>query len=144
MSEHDDYARSRMSFRPSVYSTGVEPVQSYTPVWPEGQEYGAWYSPDQLYKYTPIGYVYDKYMTEKEESAGGLCTDWDGALGKKGAQVSCHELAQKMGLKGAGEGEFSPSDLLPTAVQESRTSPAATRTVSARRSGSRRSASWCL
>ena len=41
----DEY--SMMSFRPSSYSTGIQPVQPYTPIWPEGTEYGS-YLPDWL------------------------------------------------------------------------------------------------
>ena len=28
-------------FRPSVYSTGLQPLQPYTPAWPEGSGYGS-------------------------------------------------------------------------------------------------------
>lgn len=34
-------SRSRVAFRPSSLAIGLEPVQPYTPVWPEGSEYGA-------------------------------------------------------------------------------------------------------
>ena len=34
---------SETIFRPSAYSTGIVPVQPYTPMWPEGETYGsAW------------------------------------------------------------------------------------------------------
>jgi hypothetical protein len=110
-----DYSRSRISFRPSVYSTGTQPVQPYTVRWPEGEGYGSWL--DQAYKYTPAGYVYDKWVGEKEESAGGSCVDHGGLLGVKGAQVDCNRLAQKATFKGKGEGDFSLWDLVPDAMR---------------------------
>jgi len=82
--------RSLMSFRPSVYSTGEQPIQPYTPIWPEGSEYGeSWW-----FKYTsPIAYLTSKAIESKEGSTGGVCTDHSGVLGTPGARVACDDLA---------------------------------------------------
>ncbi len=79
--------RSLMSFRPSVYSTGEQPVQPYTPIWPEYGE--SWW-----FKYTsPIAYLTSKAIESKEGSTGGVCTDHSGVLGTPGARVACDDLA---------------------------------------------------
>jgi hypothetical protein len=76
MAEHDNYAASLSAFRPSVYSTGLQPIKAYTPGWAEGADYGSWFSE----------------WLEQTGSVGGKCTDHDGLLGKKGATVSCAAL----------------------------------------------------
>ena len=96
MAESRRYAATLASFRPSVYTTGTQPIQPYTPEWPEGMEYGsAWTS---LTSYTPIGWAYQKagelwYGDEQEGAVGGTCTDHKGLLGTPGAKVTCAALS---------------------------------------------------
>ncbi len=105
----DEY--SMMSFRPSSYSTGIQPVQPYTPIWPEGTEYGS-YLPDWL------------RWGEDDTGArgvGGTCKN-DGSVPnvKVGDPVSC------AALKAALEGKpldtydvYEPDDGMITDLQVS-------------------------
>lgn len=83
MSEYGNYARARMSFRPSVYSTGIQEVQAYQPNWPQGVEYGSWYN--------PFGWGEDDTGVDSK-LVGGTCIDHAGLLGTPGAKVSCAAL----------------------------------------------------
>lgn len=93
MSDHSDYSRSRVAFRPSSYSTGIQEIQPYTPDWPQGMEYGGWWS--------------DLVVFGRSDSissdVGGTCVDSEGALGPVGAKVSCHRLAEVYGVREPGE-----------------------------------------
>ena len=104
-------------FRPSEYSTGLEPLQPYTRKWPQGSEYGEWWT--SLTQYTPAGYVARKVGEwtsggEQEGSVGGTCTDHSGLLGKVGAKVSCAALldAQQGNAPGTTPEYETPPDLL--------------------------------
>ena len=71
------YARSQVSFRPSVYSSGIQSVQPFSPRWPQGLDYGSWYDPTSWFQ---------------DDSVGGTCVDHQGLLGSPGAKVSCAAL----------------------------------------------------
>lgn len=78
MPDHIDYSRSVVAFRPSVYSTGIQPIQSYTRAWPQGAEYGDMVS-------TAIDYWSDKGLegglTEfASELVGAVSPDTQDAL----------------------------------------------------------------
>ena len=93
MAENRQYAASLSSFRPSVYTTGTQPIQPYNPEWPEGIEYGsAWTTLTQ-----PVAWAAQQagemwYGDEQEGAVGGTCTDHQGLLGTPGAKVSCAAL----------------------------------------------------
>lgn len=88
------------AFKPSIYSTGVQSTQPYTPDWPEGSQYGAWYNHPLV---SPAGWAFSKVsdavIGAKEESTAGQCVDHTGALGRAGAKVPCDSLAAAMGVK---------------------------------------------
>lgn len=42
---NDPSGQVYQTFRPSVYSTGVQTVMPYGTKWVEGDEYGSWYNP---------------------------------------------------------------------------------------------------
>jgi len=94
----DDYARSLLSFRPSIYSTGIQAVQPYTPEWPEGSEYGgqtAWYKPWSWNQYIDIDPI--------SGATAGQCKD-----PKTGKTVDCKDLFEKFGVT-----EYDDPDLNP-------------------------------
>jgi hypothetical protein len=90
---------SMMSFRPSSYSTGIQPLQSYTPAWPEGAEYGSW---------LPFGWGEDDTGAA---GVGGTCVDHAGLLGTPRAKVSCADLKAALEGKEAGfYDKYEPDD----------------------------------
>ena len=109
-----DIERALQSFRPSVYSTGEQQLQPYTPLWPEGVGYGSWLT--SLTQYTPVGYAAKKVGEwtsggEQEGSIGGTCTDVGGVLGKVGAKVSCANLSDAQSGRPVGTTEqYVPYD----------------------------------
>ncbi len=50
MSSHN-YDRALSAFRPSVYSTGVQQLQNYSPVWGQGTDYGSDYGMEWSLRY---------------------------------------------------------------------------------------------
>ena len=95
MASDNDYARSRIAFRPSVYATGLQQVQPYTPIWPQGSDYGeaSWYAP----------WSWHEYLQDPQEGAvGGTCKDHQGLLGTPGAMVSCAALSDAQAGRAPG------------------------------------------
>lgn len=82
----DDIMRSYIAFRPSIYTTGVQSIAPYTPMWPQGSDYGGQMS-EWFYSYLNLG---------QEGSVGGTCVDHAGLLGPQGSRVSCAALSDAM------------------------------------------------
>jgi len=127
MSDRRDYSRSRVAFRPSSYSTGIQEIQPYTPDWPQGMEYGEVseygfvFVPALIPAAIAVGVGWDKgtealaswwHDVDAQESAvGGTCVDSEGALGPAGELVSCHRLSEVYGVREPGEAiKYQPID----------------------------------
>ena len=94
------YDYSLPAFRPSVYSTGLQPSQPYTKQWAEHGGYGgSWFD------YTPLGWAYNKvtgqdpYTADQEAvktavtSAGASYLDTVKSLGQAASSAYQAKLA---------------------------------------------------
>lgn len=120
------YELSLPAFRPSLYSTGLQSSQPYTPEWPEGTTYGDWtnWIPGVgLYRF-----VRDSAkVAESEGAVSGTCVDHAGIVGQgKGVKVPCSVLYDAHHGNPAGtthsyhpDGPVNLTSLIPAALKPS-------------------------